>query len=63
MHIDLTRTRLASRLTCCTAKASQCPKRALALVLESAVEHRRELMEDWNLCARMQMPKKIAPLS
>jgi hypothetical protein len=39
------------------------PKRALALVLEWAVEHRRELMEDWNLCARMQMPKKIAPLS
>jgi hypothetical protein len=39
------------------------PKRALALVLEWAAEHRQELMEDWNLCARMQMPKKIAPLS
>jgi len=39
------------------------PKRALALVLEWAVEHRQELIEDWNLCTRMQMPKKIAPLS
>jgi hypothetical protein len=38
------------------------PKRALALVLEWASEYRSELMEDWDLCARMQMPKKIAPL-
>ena len=39
------------------------PKRALALVLERASEHRPELMEDWNLCSRMQTPKKIEPLS
>jgi hypothetical protein len=39
------------------------PKRALALVLEWASEHRAELMEDWDLCNRMQTPKKIAPLS
>jgi hypothetical protein len=39
------------------------PKRALALVLEWASEHRAELMEDWELCAAMQTPKKIAPLS
>jgi hypothetical protein len=38
------------------------PKRALALVLEWASEHRAELMEAWNLCARMQTPKKIEPL-
>ena len=38
------------------------PKRALALVLEWAAENRTELMEDWNLCGRMQMPRKIAPL-
>src|SRR5437868_1804837 len=29
------------------------PKRALVLVLEWASEHRSELMEDWDLCARM----------
>jgi hypothetical protein len=39
------------------------PKRALALVLEWASDHRSELMEDWELCARMQTPKKIAPLT
>lgn len=38
------------------------PRRALALVLEWAAEHRAELMEDWELCARMQTPKKIEPL-
>jgi hypothetical protein len=38
------------------------PKRALALVLEWTSEHRAELLEDWELCTRMQMPKKIEPL-
>ena len=39
------------------------PRRALALVLEWASEHRSDLMEDWDLCVRMQTPKKIPPLS
>jgi hypothetical protein len=38
------------------------PRRALALVLEWAQEHREELREDWELCARRQPPKKIEPL-
>jgi hypothetical protein len=38
------------------------PRRALALVLEWASQHRTELLEDWKLCERHQMPKKIAPL-
>jgi len=38
------------------------PRRALALVLEWAQEHRAELMEDWQLCERNQAPKKIQPL-
>ena len=38
------------------------PRRALALVLEWAQEHREELMEDWELCSRNQQPKKIPPL-
>ena len=38
------------------------PRRAMALVLEWAAEHRDELMEDWNLCSRMQTPKTIEPL-
>ncbi len=38
------------------------PRRAQALVLEWATQHRDELMEDWKLCATKQQPKKIAPL-
>lgn len=36
--------------------------RALSLILEWAQEHQDELMEDWELCQRMQLPKKISPL-
>lgn len=38
------------------------PRRALALVLEWAQEHRPELAEDWELCRRNEHPRKIAPL-
>lgn len=38
------------------------PRRALALVLEWAAQHRVELMEDWNLCQSKQLPKRISPL-
>ncbi|TFH42731.1 MAG: DUF4160 domain-containing protein [Lysobacterales bacterium] len=38
------------------------PRRAMALVLEWAADHRDELMEDWTLCVKMQPPKPIEPL-
>ena len=38
------------------------PGRAMALVLEWADHHRDELLENWNLCRRMQTPKAIEPL-
>ena len=38
------------------------PRRALALVLEWASEHRDELLEDWELCTAGKPPKKISPL-
>ena len=41
----------------------QLPRRALALVLEWAQEHRAELMEDLDLCTRNQPLKKIVPLT
>jgi hypothetical protein len=34
------------------------PKRALGLILEWASEHRFELLEDWTLCKKNQVPKK-----
>lgn len=38
------------------------PRRALLLVLEWAMDHREELLEDWNLCVAKQQPRKIEPL-
>ena len=35
------------------------PRRALSLTIEWAIEHREELMEDWNLCQSKQHPKRI----
>ena len=38
------------------------PRRARALILEWAVLHQADLLEDWYLCAMKQMPKMIPPL-
>ena len=38
------------------------PRRALALTIEWAIEHRTELMEDWEICQAKQLPKRIPPL-
>ena len=38
------------------------PRRAMALVLEWAADHRVELMEDWDLCSQLKHPKPIEPL-
>lgn len=38
------------------------PRRAMSLVLEWAQQHRDELMKDWELCVRKQVPRKIRPL-
>lgn len=38
------------------------PKRAIALILEWASEHRAELIENWELCKQNQLPKKISSL-
>lgn len=38
------------------------PKRALRHVLEWYELHKDELMEDWDLCRKAEMPKPIEPL-
>ena len=38
------------------------PRRALALVLEWAADHRAELMENWQLCRAKALPQPIPPL-
>lgn len=40
----------------------QLPRRALGLVLEWAVEHREELLENWQLAEAHGPLKQIAPL-
>ena len=42
--------------------AGNLPKRAYMLVVEWAVEHREELMENWNLARSQNNLKKIKPL-
>ena len=38
------------------------PRRARALVLEWAAEHRDELRENWDLCSQNLTPSRIPPL-
>lgn len=38
------------------------PKRVISLVLEWAFEHRKELLEDWDLAQKHKDLKKIKPL-
>ena len=38
------------------------PKRAKAMVMEWASEHREELLEDWTLAEKHQPLKRIEPL-
>jgi hypothetical protein len=42
--------------------AGKLPRRALALTIEWAAEHRSQLIEDSDLCQARQQPKKIPPL-
>jgi hypothetical protein len=38
------------------------PKRALRHVLEWYELHKGELLEDWELCQKQEMPNRIEPL-
>jgi hypothetical protein len=38
------------------------PRRALGHIFEWSELHRRELLENWYLCATGQAPRKIPPL-
>ncbi|MHB8767042.1 MAG: DUF4160 domain-containing protein [Deferrisomatales bacterium] len=42
--------------------AGSLPRRALNLVLDWTELHQAELIEDWELCSRLQAPKPIQPL-
>jgi hypothetical protein len=38
------------------------PGRVQGLVVEWSAEHRQELLANWDLCERHDMPQKIKPL-
>ena len=38
------------------------PRRSLGLVLDWAEIHQNELLVDWDLCTKKEMPNKIEPL-
>ena len=61
-HAQYGSSRCAINLRTLEILSGALPRRAMALTLEWAAEHREELMEDWNLCATRQTPKKIPPL-
>ena len=42
--------------------AGHLPGRVIGLILEWALEHRDELLEDWDLARRIEPLKKIEPL-
>jgi hypothetical protein len=42
--------------------AGELPKRVYKLVVEWALEHREELMKDWNLMRNDEQPLPIKPL-
>ena len=42
--------------------AGKFPPRALGLVMEWAVQHKAELLEDWELARHCHELKKISPL-
>ena len=42
--------------------AGDLPRRALHLTLKWARSHQTELLEDWDLCRAMRVPKPIPPL-
>ncbi len=43
--------------------AGSLPKRVYKLVVEWAIEHRAELMTDWNLMRNDEAPEPIEPLT
>jgi uncharacterized protein DUF4160 len=46
-----------------SVKHGRLPRRALDLVLEWAMIHRAELLDDWRLCSEKTPPNKIDPLA
>ena len=54
---------VAIEITSLRVLEGQIPARALGLVMEWALQHQKELIQDWNLAKNNKPLKKIAPLA
>jgi len=54
---------VAIEITSLRVLEGQIPARALGLVMEWALQHQKELVQDWNLAKNNEPLKKIAPLA
>ncbi len=54
---------VAIEVTSLRVLEGQIPARALGLVMEWALQHQKELLQDWNLAKNNKPLKKIAPLA
>jgi hypothetical protein len=54
---------VAIEITSLRLLEGQIPARALGLVMEWALQHQKELLQDWSLAKNNKPLKKIAPLA
>jgi hypothetical protein len=54
---------VAIEITSLRVLEGQIPARALGLVMEWALQHQKELLQDWSLAKNNKPLKKIAPLA
>lgn len=54
---------VAIEITSLRVLEGQIPARALGLVMEWALQHQKELLQDWNLAKNNKPLREIAPLA
>jgi hypothetical protein len=61
-HARYGSSKAAIAIETCALLEGSLPPRVLGMVMEWAVAHRQELLEDWELCRLHALPKPIHPL-
>jgi len=62
-HATYGETELVVRISPVSIIQGDAPARVRSLVLEWAKQHQAELLQDWDRCARAEVPMPITPLS
>ncbi len=61
-HVQYNENNAVFRISDLGLMQGELPPKATALVVEWALNHKNELMENWNLAQNDQKPQKIEPL-